>query len=370
MSVRRSAAALALIALALVACGPTRRPEYVRWMASGDRAFSAGRMHEAAQAYDRAARDAIRLNDRDEAIYLAGQSYRRAGDIDAALARFDWLAQHGIALGRAPRGALEAARIRLARGERERAERDLLDLSRRFPTTGPARRAIDLVLLIRDDADPSGASSLAWIDAVYPILASTELGPALLYERARRLERMGRTDEAVRTFEQLLETPFPANTRWDDGGLAYARLLVALGRAVEALRVIDRVLAARETSVVQPGSYNRPHFQDLQLLRARLLRDELHDRAAAADAFHVLYADYPTSVYRDDALFEEAELRESMGQRPRACEIYTRLAREFPCTRRGRWGRERAAECGMPQPTPSPDAGCSERHSHRGEDGT
>jgi tetratricopeptide (TPR) repeat protein len=315
-------------------------------MAAGDRAYSAGRLAEAGAAYDDAAREAVRPADREEAIYEAGQSYRRAGQLALALARFDWLTEHGLPYTRGPRGALEAGLIRLEHGEPERAQRDLTALMRRWPDTGPARRALALLLMQRDESDPSGATALALIDAELPALRPTQLGTALMYERGQRLEHLERLEEAVVAYETLLTVPYPLNTHQDDGGLALARLLLRMGRARQAVEVIGRVLAVHETAPFVPGSATRPRFPELQMLRARIERDELHDPAAAARSFHTLYAEFTTSRLRDDALDAEAELRVAMGQRGEACALYAQLAREFPCTRFGRRGREEATRCG------------------------
>lgn len=347
-----------VLASAPAACAPQRPVGYRSALAAGDRALLAGRIREAAEAYDRAALETRRALDRDEALYRAAQAWLRAGDVSTALARFDWLAAHSSMDHRGARAALEAARIRLELGQVARAEEEVLALARRAPHSGPARRGIELVLLARDQRDPSGASALDWIDAVFPSLVGTVLEPSLAFQRARRLERLGRSVEAVAAYETLLALPYPGNTHWDDGGLAYAQLLVRLNRPAEAVSVIDRVLAVREVSVLTPGSYERPRFAELQLFRARLLRDRLHDRAAAAEAFHRLYTDYPFSRLRDDALREEAEVYLQMNQQARACELFAQLAREFPCTRHGRYALVQGRTCGY---TPPEHRAC--RHS-------
>jgi tetratricopeptide (TPR) repeat protein len=344
----RARAVASALACALAAGCAVQRPEgYVDALAAGDRAMSAGRVREAAQDYDRAATQTRRPLDHDEAVYRAGQAYRRAGDTARALERFDALWATGSAQARAGRGALVAAQLRYDRGDAAAAEAGLDALVRRYPDSGPAARAVVLVLAARDARDPSGASALAWVNATLPAVARTELEATLRFERARRLERAGQVAQAVEAYEALLAIPYPGNARWDDGGLDYARLLVAQGRPRDAVRVIDRVLAVREVPVLTGGSYERPHFADLALLRARVLRDDVRDWAAAADAFHFVYERFRTSRLRDDALLEEAELRVALGQAREACELFQVLASEFPCTRRGREGDARARACGQ-----------------------
>jgi tetratricopeptide (TPR) repeat protein len=342
--------AVCLALNALVACAAQRSEAYLNALAAGDRAFTAGRMRDAAEAYDRAFPATARGLDRDEGVYRAGQCWLRAGDETTALARFDWLAVNGREFGRGPRGALEAARIRLAHGDNERAERDLLALARRWPATAPARRAFDLILEQHASRDPSGTSALAWIDQTLPSFRGTALEPNLVWRRARQLAAMGRYAESLAAYETLMAFPYPFDVHLDDGALEYAQLLEHEGRPRDAIRVIDRALSTREVSLTVPGEYERPHYHDLQWMKARVLRDDLHDAAAAADAFHDLYAHFRDSILRDNALAEEAALREQLGQHDRVCDIDWTLAREFPCTRFGRHAAEQLASCGRTAP--------------------
>jgi tetratricopeptide (TPR) repeat protein len=363
MMARRLASAWLIACVALAACAPNRPEAYVSALAEGDRAISAGRRRDAARAYDEASHATGRPVDRDEAMYRAAMAFAAVGDVAAALERLDWIAAHGDAEMRGDRAAFEAARLRLANGESERAIRDIEALAIRSPDAGSVRRGVDLALSRIDRDDPSGDRGLAWIESMEPRVRGHDLEVTLRWLIARRHETAGRNELAERAYVRLLDIPYPRNTHWDDGGLAYARLLRTEGKFRDALLVIERVLASREIAILRPGSDERPRFQDLGLLRARILRDDLHENAAAAEAFHRFYVEFPDSIFRDDSLWNEIEIRESLGDHDTACALAAQLAHEFECTRFGRRGIERARACG--RRVDDPDEARCHPHRHR-----
>ncbi len=337
--------------VALAACAPTIPQAWRDAMASGDRALHAGRAQEAAARYDEAAREASRPRDRDEAAYRAAMALARS-DRDGALARLDAVAVRSPDFERGARAAYEAAMMR--RGASDEAERSrglsaLEALVRERPETGPARLAVDRVLDARDAEDASLASSIAWVDAALadPRVEGAATRETLCAERALRLARAGRRGEAVAAWRALFRAvPYPQNSRWDDGHIALATLLREGGDARAAVEVIDEMLAARDPGCTG-GSCDAPEFQEGAMLRAVILRDDLREMERAAEAFHRTYEMFPESRVRDDALREEARVRDRMSDGS-ACVVWERLANEFPCTRRGREGRERAQRCGRP----------------------
>jgi hypothetical protein len=88
----------------------------------------------------------------------------------------------------------------------------------------------------------------------------------------------------------------------------------------------------RESSTFA-GSYERPRFSPAQYRIAVLYRDALHDHAAARREFHKLYADHPTSILRDDALWQEATLARTDGDTQSACTLMAALTKDFPSSR-------------------------------------
>jgi len=352
---------LGLVLVAALGCAVTRPVAHQRALAAGDRAFSAGRFAEAATAYDQAATATARPRDREQAQFLAAMAWRRAGDPARALARFDTLSQTSGTWDRGPRAAFEAAVMRWRSDDpatRQRGRDALEALLLGDPRTGAARRALVLFLRSLDDEDPTEARSLAWLDQLVanPVLRGSLLFETLRAAQAQRLERMGRIDEALGVWRAMLvEVPYPQNSHWDDGHMAIARMLRERHDPRGALAALDAMLAVRE-AVYSSGSYNAPLFDDGAMLRAEILRDDLHDLPAAAEAFHHVYASFRESTRRDDALHAEALLRVQMGDGS-ACAVWERLGREFPCRRWGRRGREEAQRCGRTL-EPVPHAQC------------
>ncbi len=348
----RRGPALPLVGLLLAAvlgCAVTRPVAHQRALAAGDRAFSAGRFSEAAEAYARAATATERPRDQGQARFLAAMAWRRAGEHGRALALLDDLARTSPTWERGPRAAFEAARMRWASDDPDtrRRGRAALEALLDDPRTGAARRSLILLLRDLDATDPTGARSLAWLDdlARRPVLRSSLLYETIRAAQAQRLERAGRIDEALATWRSMLhEVGYPQNSHWDDGHMAIARMLRARRDFRGALAALDAMLAVREP-VYSSGSYNAPLFDDGAMLRAEILRDDLGDLAAAAEAFHAVYTDFRQSIRRDDALHAEALLRVQLRD-PRACAVWERLGREFPCHRWGRRGREEARRCG------------------------
>jgi hypothetical protein len=62
----------------------------------------------------------------------------------------------------------------------------------------------------------------------------------------------------------------------------------------------------------------------------RIYLDDLHDPAHAAEAFELLADDYPSSVLRDDALYDLARARREQHDLPAACRALARLIKQFP----------------------------------------
>lgn len=356
MSVARWALALCLT----TACAVSRPLAYEQRLAAGDRAFSSGRYAEAAAAYASAAETGGRVRDQDQARFLAAMAWRRAGDPTRALALFDALAASSATWDRGPRAAFEAAVMRWRSDDpatQSQGRAALEALIVRDPRTGAARRGVILLLRDLDAADPSLARSLAWLES---LATRDNVRASVLYEfvraaQATRLQTLGRIDEALAAWRRLLaEVPYPQNSHWDDGHERVALMLRARGDARGALAALDAMLAVRE-AVYSSGSYNAPRFDDGAMLRAEILRDDLHDLPAAAEAFHFVYASFRESIRRDDALHAEARVRAQMGDGS-ACAVWQRLAEEFPCRRFGRQAREEATRCGRTPEARAPDA--------------
>ncbi|MBL8682817.1 MAG: tetratricopeptide repeat protein [Myxococcales bacterium] len=352
----------ALVCALASACAYQRPYAFREAFSSAQRAQRLGRSLEAAHAFDRAAATTARPLDRDEAIYRAGQAYRRAGDVETALARFEWLATHGDDAARRTRGELEAVRIYFDRGQWDRAEQVAIEVAARQPAMGAGRRAIELALIEADTRDATYAATERFAARAWARLSNTELAATLDVELARRRRRAGRHRDAITLYERALTWRYPHNPRWDDASLELARIHEEAGRFAEALAVIDRALSMREQLVLIPGSAVRPKFPELALERAKVL-EAMGELGRAADAYRALYVDFRDSTLRDDALENESRVRRAMGDAARSCAVDAQLAREFPCTRRGRAALERARACRAI--SASDDVRCLEQRARR-----
>lgn len=347
----RARALVAALACAVgVGCAARPSADHRAGLAAADRAYRAGRFVEAADAYEGAARRASSPRDASDAHYRAAMACRRAGDLSCAERSLAAAAVLGGEWDHAPRARLELASLRLRSGDPAVVESALVELRaliQEAPDTGPARGALRLALRALDGEHPS-ARSVAWLEAVasHPRVLASTLIESVLAERASRLEALGDAGAAEAAWRDLLRrVPYPDNSHWDDGHLALARLLRTRGRAREAVEALDQMLAVRERSWGN-GSYAAPRFDDGEWLRAEILRDDLREAPGAADAFHRVYAEHPTSLRRDDALWEEASLRRSFD-REGACRAWRTLAEEFACRRFAERARAELSGCGV-----------------------
>jgi TolA-binding protein len=173
---------------------------------------------------------------------------------------------------------------------------------------------------------------LDYIAQAEPALAGTELSEQLLYERARRLDALGKTAEARDAYVVVADRfPYPHGAYWDDALFHGAECEERLGKPQRALELLLRMLAAREESHLS-GSYERPRFADAAYKIAELYRDGVRDPAAARRAFRAVFTDFPTSTLRDDALWQEALLARAASE-AEACAPLALLVRDLPDSR-------------------------------------
>jgi hypothetical protein len=337
------------VGVVLAGCATVPPARYRAHLAEGDRAYSAGRFRDAARAYESAAAEVGSGRDGDDARYRAAMACRRVGDAACARRLLTQVAASGGEWDHGPRARLELASQGLASmvpSEVAAAHRALASLIEDAPDTGPARGALRLRLRSLEAMDPTRSTAIAWLDslAADPRIRRSALIESVLAERARLVEATGDRTRAEAAWRAVVEqVPYPANSHWDDGHLALARLQRDAGRPREALATLDRMLAVREASWGN-GSYAAPRFDDGALLQAEILRDDLHDPIAAAAAYHRVYAQHPTSLRRDDALWEEAALLRS-SDAGEACRLWRILVEEFPCRRFAARARAALAGC-------------------------
>ncbi len=320
----------ALLALLLGACAPHVGDAFARAKGAGDSAYSAGRYAEAASDYENAARASLRTTDQAEALYLRAAAYQRERAWERARAAYAELVQKLPASDRARRAMFDEAALEIDAGNGEKGYGMLRDAMMKQPNDGLARRALERYVGYLDE---TGADVLAWLRGVQAKLATTELDENVLYAIATRLEAAGDLESARIAYSACADRhPYPHGSLFDDA-LWHASLLdEKLGRARQAVADLDRMLAVREPSSMT-GSYERPRFSQARYRMAVLYRDRLDDHASARREFHALYADHPTSILRDDALWEEAKLALADGDGREACALTAVLAKDFPASR-------------------------------------
>jgi TolA-binding protein len=313
----------------LAACAPTLPPAYVHARDGAESAYGKGQFDLAAQSWLEAAKTAQTARDRSEARYRAATSYERAGQIDQARAMYELLA--GGKSERAPRAAFALADLRLRGGDEAGGYAALEAAFRKYPSSGVAGLA--LRRYFAELAEHGGDEAvLSYIAQAEPALDQTELSEQLLYERARRLDALGKVTEARDAYLIVADRfPYPHGAYWDDALFHGAECEQRSGNAQRAIELLTRMLAAREASHMS-GSYERPRFADAAFRIAELYRDGLHDPAAARRAFHGVYLDYPSSTLRDDALWQEALLARRASD-SEACAPLSILVREMPDSR-------------------------------------
>ncbi len=324
---------LALLAIALqTSCAPTLPRAYKESAAAAERAYTSGRYDEAAALYRQAADTASRDKDRDEMLFLSASSKQRGGrgaEAREAFAALEALSPNG---DRASRAAYEQVQLELARGDEAKGWTMLLAFLRKYPQSGTGPRALQRYVAHLDEAQGEAAGlvflreNLAWAEGA-------GLGEEALYAIAEHLERAGSSVEARDTFLRCAtEHPYPQGGLFDDALYRASLLDEKLGDPKAAIADLDRMLREREVSTFS-GSYERPRYARSQLRRAQLYRDGLKDHATARREFRRLFVEFTTSVLRDDALWEEANLALEDKDEPAACEAASLLVKDLPDSR-------------------------------------
>ena len=108
----------ALLAVAVLGCGPAHGDAWINTMAAAKRAYSAGRYSEAAKAFATAATSAKRLKDRDEALFMQARMLRRMGIDEGAIAVYKKLIASSPRGPRHGRAAFEIAGLTIEKADR------------------------------------------------------------------------------------------------------------------------------------------------------------------------------------------------------------------------------------------------------------
>jgi tetratricopeptide (TPR) repeat protein len=325
--------ALALALLATAACAPNRGDAYQRAFADGERAETAGRFGDAAASYDRAAREGTVARDREHAAYLAARMLLAAGDRAAAAERLTRIAGATPPREDSAGAALALANLAIERGD-EGGYAALEAIIRTRPASGAARAALHRLSHHWDDTrGPAGTAEALDRLAQAPEIRGTEIEPDVVYARAQRVEASGDLEGALAAYLSVADRwPYPQGAFFDDALFRASEVDEHLGRYQHAVDDLERMLAQREVADLS-GSYQRPRYSPGLFRIGVLYRDRLHDPARAIEAFHRLYAEFTTSLLRDDALWEEALLWASQGDAKTSCARLETLVATLPDSR-------------------------------------
>ncbi len=332
-SARRIVASIALtgaIAIGAVACAPNHGATYPAAFAAAQRAETAGRYSEAAAKYDAAAKEAVKIRERDYARYLAARMWLRAGNTRDAVARLDEVANASPPHEHSGEAAYQAAAARIDGGDADRGWRDMEQVLVRFPSNGIAHSALRRIVLHKDEI-AGKRPALEWLRAqAKGPLGSSDVGELVSYQIAEHLAAL---EDWSGAHDQYLETaarwPYPYGPLWDDSLFHASEMDEKLARPAHAIADLERLLVERETTSLV-GSYQRPRMSPALFRIGVIYARDIHDRVRARAAFHRLYTEFTTSKLRPDALWYEASLWAEEGDTKTSCAVLGTLAGDFP----------------------------------------
>jgi TolA-binding protein len=329
----RAKATLALVcAGALPACiGPSRGAGYTAALAAGEEAVEHARFDDAAARFDEAARTAKVPRDAAHARYLAARALASAGNAADAATRLRAIADASPPAEDSATAAYAICEMSVARGD-DAAWPCLLDVAKRFPSSGVARPALRHLVAHEDEVHGPRAT-LDDLAKLAPTFVSTDLAETVAYESALHLQMLGEDARARDAFVAMARRwHYPEGVFWDDALYRASELAEKLGDYAQATSLLTEMLGERESSWLI-GSYERPRYEAAMVRLCALARDRLHDRARARSCFDTLYRTFAHSELRDDALWEEARLFREDGDRAASCTTLEKLVGDFPDSR-------------------------------------
>ncbi len=315
----------------LVACGHAPASQYQIAFATGERAEGSGRYAEAALDFDDAARVAPNAREKNHAEYAAAQVLIRGGDRSTGAAKLRAIGNLSPPDEHSAEAAYEVASIEIEENDSS-AWIDLENAMTQFPNEGDAHRALQrLAIHIEEVSGPSAA--IDWLRKIAPRFEQTELVQAVHWEIAKRVEASGDLASARTLYRAIADRwPYPRGAYWDNSLFRMSAIDEKNRHFDDAISDLEEMLHQREEASVL-GSYERPMYEPAAWHIAEIYRDELHDDAKAASAFHRVYAEFTTSLKRDDALWEESKIFRAQKDMSRACSTLSTLANRFPDSR-------------------------------------
>ena len=160
-------------------------------------------------------------------------------------------------------------------------------------------------------------------------LAESQVADNLIWSLAQLNEKELANPDAARSLYDRIPKDHPNSGLRDDARWFAAKLSKQLGDFKGAADRLRALLATREVAF-GAGSYFSIWLDDAQLELGKVLRDDLRDLPGAIAAFRKLPKDYPTSLLRDDALYELAVTFDKAAKPTDACRTLADLRKASP----------------------------------------
>ena len=318
---RRIACALLVVA----ACGGSGPSAYAKHFAAAERAETAGRHQEAAEAFDAASRDPATKREQEHAAFLAALELVRAGDVAGGAKRLEAIASSKGEHAAQARWAL--VRMDIATNQ-PNVIRELDAYVRTYPNDGLAYPALEARIRIARDAGGE-AEVLNVLRALEPAIATTDSAPRVAFEIGESLAKQKKLDEARAQFVAIAaKFPYPGEY-FDDALWRASEIDEEQGRIPDAIADLEKMLAVIEYSTL-PGTYIRPRFPDAQWRIAVLYRDKIGDKTKAIAAFDRYIDLFSNATRKDEALWQEAKLVDDAGA---SCRLLAKLVKTSPDSR-------------------------------------
>lgn len=328
----RLGVALLVVATLASGCGgPAYGEAWVRSFHAARRDIAAGRHEAALVNLERAAGEAIRDKDRDEARFLAARTLKRLGRSAEALALYERMLVESPSGARAARVSFERAYAAIELGE-ARGYTLLREAIERHADDGAAVGAIRA--WVRHVREGQGEEVLrAELSSLHGAIRALEAQQQLEYERGLSFARSGKLAEA---HDELVATarrhPLPHGPLTDDAYYQASVVSERMGDARAAIADLRELLSSREVAWFGQ-SYERPKYPYAQMRIAELFRDAVGDLREARVEFRRLADKHPDSILGDDATWQDGVLSLRLSEPEEACRAATRLRERYPASR-------------------------------------
>lgn len=322
---------LTLLALVLGACSA---PAQIRDLQEAENYESVGNSREALASYRAAQKSCNKVSSTRRRRSACAAAHLQYAELLVSEQRLEEAAEayhraEAVLRTRpdAAQACYNAALVYLQLGQNEAAYRYLWRTVTHYPDQAFAADAMKHIL--RDGRERAPKDLAAELAKLRDSLGTTRIGDNLLVALAELEEdEFDSPTNALRYYDELVKR-HRSSGFYDDALWHGARVSLLLGDAKGAARRLKKLLATREVAF-GAGSYFSVWLDNAQLKLGVILRDQLQDPKAALRAFGQLPSDYPTSLLRDDALFERALTLAQLRLHKDACKDLASLQRKFP----------------------------------------